>query len=92
MPDPKHDNLFANPLGDVPGFVFDQAVVDVFPDMISRSVPGYQTILSHCGELAARYVQPQTHCYDLGCSLGASTLAMRPHIEGRDTTIVAVDN
>tara|TARA_B110000263_G_scaffold33892_1_gene25630 strand:- start:280 stop:1014 length:735 start_codon:yes stop_codon:yes gene_type:complete len=92
MPDPKHDNLFANPLGDVPGFVFDHAVADVFPDMISRSVPGYQTILSHCGELAARYVQPQTHCYDLGCSLGASTLAMRPHIEGRDATIVAVDN
>ena len=54
--DPKRDNLFANPLGAVPGFVFDQAVVDVFPDMISRSVPGYETIVAHTGELAARFV------------------------------------
>lgn len=92
MSEPKLDNLFANPLGNVPGFVFDQAVVDVFPDMIKRSVPGYQTILSHCAELASRYVKPKTHCYDLGCSLGASTLAIRANIEGRDATMVAVDN
>ncbi len=53
----QRDNLFANPLGAVRGFMFDQAVVDVFPDMISRSVPGYETIIAHTGELAARFVQ-----------------------------------
>jgi len=88
----KRDNLFANPLGAVPGFVFDQAVVDVFPDMISRSVPGYETIISHTGELAARFVRADTNCYDLGCSLGASTLAIGHSIEGRNATVVAVDN
>jgi tRNA (cmo5U34)-methyltransferase len=92
MTDSNRDNLFANPLGKVSGFVFDQAVVDVFPDMISRSVPGYETILSHTGELAHRYVQPQTRCYDLGCSLGASTLAISQRVEGREVQIVAVDN
>jgi tRNA (cmo5U34)-methyltransferase len=92
MSDSNHDNLFANPLGNVPGFVFDQAVVDVFPDMISRSVPGYETILSHTGELAYRYVQPNTQCYDLGCSLGASTLAISQRIGGRGAKIIAVDN
>ena len=66
----KQDNLFASPLGNVPRFAFDQAVVDVFPDMIQRSVPGYQTIINLCGELAARYVRPGSNCYDLGCSLG----------------------
>ena len=91
-PESKRDNLFANPLGAVPSFVFDQAVVDVFPDMISRSVPGYETIISHTGELAARFVQPDTNCYDLGCSLGASTLAIGQSIEGRNATVVAVDN
>ena len=55
----KQDNLFASPLGNVPRFAFDEAVVDVFPDMIQRSVPGYQTIINLCGELAARYVQPE---------------------------------
>ena len=88
----KRDNLFANPLGAVPGFVFDQAVVDVFPDMISRSVPGYETIISHTGELAARFVQADTNCYDLGCSLGASSLAIRQQIQQPGVTIVAVDN
>ena len=88
----KSDNLFAYPIGRVPNFIFDQAVVDVFPDMISRSVPGYETILARCGELAARYVQPNSNCYDLGCSLGASTLAMRSRIEDRNAIIIAVDN
>ncbi len=92
MNDSNQDNLFAHPLGVVPSFVFDQAVVDVFPDMIKRSVPGYETILAHCGELASRYVQADSHCYDLGCSLGASTVAMRSRIEGRNAKIIAVDN
>lgn len=93
MTETSQDNLFAHPLGIIPGFVFDKAVVDVFPDMIRRSVPGYETILAHCGELASRYVQANSHCYDLGCSLGASTLAMRSRItDHRNTKIIAVDN
>ena len=93
MTETHQDNLFAHPLGTVPSFVFDKAVVDVFPDMIRRSVPGYETILAHCGELASRYVQSGSHCYDLGCSLGASTLAMRSRIEDHhNTKIIAVDN
>jgi len=86
------DDLFASPLGNVPRFAFDQAVVDVFPDMIQRSVPGYQTIINLCGELAARFVQADSNCYDLGCSLGASSLAIRQQIQQPGVTIVAVDN
>ena len=92
MTDTSRDNLFSSPLGKVPAFAFDQAVVEVFPDMISRSVPGYETILAHTGELADRFVQANTHCYDLGCSLGASTMAVRQRIAGRGAKIIAVDN
>jgi tRNA (cmo5U34)-methyltransferase len=60
--------------------------------MIQRSVPGYQTIINHTGELADRFVQQDSHIYDLGCSLGASTLAIRERIEGRNARIFAVDN
>ena len=88
----NRDNLFAQPLGKVPKFVFDRSVVDIFPDMIQRSVPGYQTIINHTGELADRFVQNNSHCYDLGCSLGASTLAIRERIEARNATIFSVDN
>ena len=89
---PKHDDLFASPLGNVPRFTFDEAVVDVFPDMIQRSVPGYQTIINLCGELAARYVRPDSNCYDLGCSLGASSLAIAQQIHQPGVSILAVDN
>ncbi len=88
----KRDDLFASPLGNVPRFVFDRAVVDVFPDMIQRAVPGYQTIINLSGELAARFVQPHSNCYDLGCSLGASSLAIRQQIDQPGVTIIAVDN
>lgn len=86
------DDLFASPLGNIPRFAFDQAVVDVFPDMIQRSVPGYQTIINLCGELAARFVQADSNCYDLGCSLGASSLAIRQQIQQPGVSIIAVDN
>jgi tRNA (cmo5U34)-methyltransferase len=92
MTEHKRDNLFARPLGKVPKLVFDRSVVDIFPDMIQRSVPGYQTIINHTGELAYRFVQQDSHIYDLGCSLGASTLAIRERIEGRNARIFAVDN
>lgn len=91
MPDAS-DRIYANPLAEVKQFVFDQTVVDVFPDMIKRSVPGYATIINMIGNLAERYVQGGSYCYDLGCSLGAATLAMRHRIRAADCKIVGVDN
>ena len=73
-------------------FTFDEKVVSVFPDMINRSVPGYPTIIKMIGSLAERYVQPNTRCYDLGCSLGASTFAMRHHVPKDSVEIISVDN
>lgn len=88
----QKDNLYANPLGDVAGFSFNEEVVRVFPDMIKRSVPGYQTIINMTGQLAALYAKPGSNCYDLGCSLGASSLAMASAIQEGGCRIVAVDN
>ena len=76
----------------VSAFVFDEKVAAVFADMINRSVPGYATMLGMIGTFAERYVQPGSMCYDLGCSLGAATLAMRHTISAPDTSIIAVDN
>jgi len=88
----SRDTLFANPLVEVTPFAFDEDVARVFPDMIKRSVPGYATIVNMTGLMAARYAQPGTRLYDLGCSLGASTLAMRQNVQTPDCEIVAVDN
>lgn len=87
-----HDNIYTKPLNEISGFAFDDRVVNVFPDMIQRSVPGYQTIISAIGLLADKFAQPGSYCYDLGCSLGAATLSMRHHIQHDDCQIIAVDN
>ncbi len=88
----KHpDTLFANaqPLVD---FAFDDAVADVFPDMIRRSVPGYETVISMLGVLAQQYAQDNSRVYDLGCSLGAATLAMHRQTRQRCLQYICVDN
>lgn len=92
MLDLNPDTIYANPLTEVSRFAFDQPVVDVFPDMIKRSVPGYATIINMIGNLAERYVKANSQCYDLGCSLGAATLAMRHRIQAADCKIIGVDN
>ncbi len=88
----ERDTLYSTPFDQVTNFTFDQSVVDVFPDMIKRSVPGYLTILHMIGQFAEKYCQPESNCYDLGCSLGAATLAMRHRINAADANIVSVDS
>lgn len=88
----SQDALYAQPLEAITDFVFDDSVVQVFQDMISRSVPGYSTLLSMIPVLMRSYAQPNSRCYDLGCSLGAVTLAMRHAIDAEDVSIVSVDN
>ncbi len=86
------DRLFAtDKLGDEP-FRFDESVARVFPDMLRRSIPGYAASLEAIGSLAARFVRDDTHCYDLGCSLGGAALAMRQGARANGCRIIAVDN
>jgi len=86
------DRIYAaKDVADAP-FRFDEAVANVFPDMLRRSIPGYAASIEAIGALAARYVLPGTNCYDLGCSLGAATLAMRQGISKAGCKIIAIDN
>lgn len=86
------DAIYAKPIDSIADFSFDHRVAEVFPDMIVRSVPGYSTIIAMTGVIARRYATHNSNCYDLGCSLGASTLAMRQQLDDVQCSIVAVDN
>lgn len=86
----SRDTLYASPLAQPEPFRFDAAVADVFADMIARSVPGYALTLQMLEVAARRFARAGTACYDLGCSLGASTLAMRRHAPD-DTRVVGID-
>ena len=86
------DQLYARPREMIVDFRFDDQVARVFPDMIRRSVPGYDTIIPMLGVFAEHYAQPNSNIYDLGCSLGAASLAIRQGVGERACTIIAVDN
>jgi tRNA (cmo5U34)-methyltransferase len=88
----KQDAIYSEPREAITDFVFDQSVVQVFQDMIGRSVPGYSTLLSMIPVLMRQNVQQNSRCYDLGCSLGAATLAMRHSINRPNVKLIAVDN
>ena len=88
----KRDRLYETVITEPVDFVFDDRVVNVFPDMINRSVPGYATIVPMTGMLARRYAQPDSRLYDLGCSLGAVSLAMQGAVRRSGTRIIAVDS
>lgn len=88
----KHDNIYATPLNKVADFSFDESVVDVFPDMIQRSVPGYETIIHTIGELAKDAVTDNSTVYDLGCSLGAASLSVARATQDKTCNIIGVDS
>jgi len=85
------DTLFSAPVAPAE-FAFNEAVAAVFADMIRRSVPGYELTLSMIGLIAREHAEHGSRLYDLGCSLGAASLAMRHAVEGRGCRIVGVDN
>lgn len=88
----REDNLFQTAFSSIGGFRFDENVARVFPDMIRRSVPGYGHVVGSSGLIAKSYAQPNSVIYDLGCSLGATTLAIANQVTTPGCRIVAVDN
>lgn len=87
------DQVFATPLEQPTSFSFDEQVAKVFPDMIQRSVPGYSQILGMSGVIAQRYVPEGGRVYDLGASLGATTLSVAQHLEHlQQVEFIALDS
>ena len=88
----KQDNLFSIAQETVTDFNFDAAVADVLPDMLRRSIPGYDNIITMLGTLAGGYAKNNTRIYDLGCSLGAATLSVHRYTRALSLQHICVDN
>jgi len=88
----KIDKVFSEQLNEINDFDFDEKVVEVFPDMIKRSVPGYESIIRHLGTFARLFVKDNSRVYDLGSSLGAASFSMRRNISATSVEMIAVDN
>ncbi len=88
------DEVYRDPRNQLVDFAFDAGVAAVFPDMIRRSVPGYELVVPMSGLLATRNIDAcgTRRIYDLGCSLGATTLALLRGLGTAEADILAVDN
>src|SRR3954454_20352161 len=51
-------------------WTFDENVTRCFTDMLSRSIPDYDTMRKLVLDLGSSFVQPRTDILDLGCSRG----------------------
>jgi tRNA (cmo5U34)-methyltransferase len=92
MKDKNKDTIYRTKDEPIKPFEFNKRVVEVFPDMIERSVPGYPLTISMISVMADDYVQEGTNVYDLGCSLGAVSLAIQQGLKDKKCHIKAVDN
>ena len=72
-------------------FVFDEQVVKVFPDMISRSVPQYWEVNRQTALWAKKFYRPGTNIYDLGASLGAVSWEIAQQLLPQNPQIIAVE-
>ena len=86
------DEIYKHPIQNIEDFTFDQSISDAFDDMVDRSVPGYRTLIANIGPIASYFAQPNTHCYDLGCSHGAAALSLFHHCHDDSIRIHAIDS
>ena len=84
------DDLFLRQSWPKP-FEFDEAVVQVFDDMVSRSVPLYREVMVSATQWALAYVQPQSKIVDVGCSTG-TFLEFVGRLLEHPVTLVGLDN
>lgn len=88
----KQDKLYATKTSALSKFSFNEQVVDVFPDMINRSVPGYQNMVAGIGKIADLLCKQSPVIYDLGCSLGSVSLSIAKATVHKQPRIIGVDN
>lgn len=86
------DEVFRQNQGQIVDFAFTEEVTAVFPDMIRRSVMGYETMVPVTGLAAARHLGDSGLAFDLGCSLGATSLAILQQNNSADIRVCGIDS
>jgi tRNA (cmo5U34)-methyltransferase len=80
----KTDQVYKRPIDKIPGFEFNEDVVSVFDDMISRSVPFYDEIHRILLDVIDRAFSGGGIVYDLGCSTGTTISLIDQHLRSKN--------
>lgn len=85
------DSLYAS--GEVAAdFTFNDAVADVFDDMLDRSIPHYRSVIDGMSELLACRLPAGSTVYDLGCATGTTMLELARRLPERGYRYIGIDN
>lgn len=84
------DQVFKEEITKASDFKFGTTVVNVFDDMVSRSVPYYNEMQRMLGEIAADHVKEGSCVYDLGCSTGTTLIEVDKLIPS-DVRFIGID-
>ncbi len=85
------DKIYSDSLGEVAPFEFNEKVVQVFDDMLQRSVPMYNETLLRQAQMAAHYHTTGTRIYDLGCSHGNFGITVQKLMHARPFELIGID-
>ncbi len=85
------DTLFAESSSPA-AFTFNEKVAEVFDDMLLRSVPNYQQVVSMTGQLLDNFLVENDLVYDLGCSTGQPLVALASQLAHRKLHFTGMDN
>lgn len=72
----SEDQVFKDEIKNAADFKFGSTVVNVFDDMVNRSVPYYGEMQRMIAELAGDHAKEGSYVYDLGCSTGTTMIGM----------------
>lgn len=91
MTDAQKDTLFQ--VDSIPeDFAFNERVVEVFDDMLDRSIPFYREVIEASARLLDNFLVPGDTVYDLGCANGSSLLEFSRLLQHKDLGFIGLDN
>jgi tRNA (cmo5U34)-methyltransferase len=88
---PNRDTFFLNSVSDQLPFSFSKHVVDVFDDMVSRSVPCYLDILKLIVAAVKLEVPRGGTVYDFGCSTGNVLISIQYYLHQHQLNLIGFD-
>ncbi len=73
-------------------FVFNERVVEVFDDMLDRSIPFYRQVIDAQARLLEAFLEQGETVYDLGCATGTTLLEFSRLLEHKELRFIGIDN
>ncbi len=88
----NRDRVYHQKQETIKRFEFNEAVADVFDDMVNRSIPFYNEIHRLIIDIIEKSFINNSNIYDLGCSTGSTISLISKLLEKQNVTFYGVDN